>query len=233
MKIAICDDNHIERSYIKEMINDMSLKSEVTISDFDNGTELINSHNINHYNIILMDVDMPERTGVEIGKLLRLSDSKTILIFITSFPQYAIEAYDCNAFHYILKPVNKTKFEQVLNKAIQTILTSVATIQLHTQKGIQVINVSEIYYVEYLDRKMVYHTKNDSISVKDSVTNILDMLLQYGFCQTHRAFIVNMSKIKKIIPNEAVLDNGKSVMISFRKQKEVERIFTKFLKETI
>jgi DNA-binding LytR/AlgR family response regulator len=233
MRIAICDDNSQERIMIKRMIKSIPLTKNIAVSDFENGTELLNAHSINHYNIIFMDVDMPDRTGIEIGKQLRKNDANTILIFITSYPQYAIEAYDCDAFHYLLKPLEKSKFEQVLNKAVHKITILNAKIMLNTQNGIHAIPVQDICYVECLRHKLIYYTVHGNYTVRDSLSNALEVLLPYGFCQTHQGFIANLSKIQRITTNEAILVNGMSVMISVRRQKEVEQIFTNYLERTL
>lgn len=233
MKIAICDDNNAERLAIKQMIKSNPVCQNVSISDFADGTTLLNTHSAEHYDIIFMDVDMPNRTGIEIGRQLRQNDANTILIFVTSYPQYAIEAYDCDAFHYLLKPINKEKFEQTLHKAVNKYATLNARVSLDTKNGMIVTNVSDIFYVECLHHKLIYYTTEGSYTVRDSLSNALNMLLPHGFCQTHQGFIVNMNKIKKITSNEAILVNGMSVMISVRRQKEVERIFTNYLEKNL
>lgn len=233
MKIAICDDNSQDRIMIKKMIKSIPSVKDIDVSVFENGAELLNAHSINHYNIIFMDVDMPDQTGIEIGKQLRQNDTGTILIFITGYPQYAIEAYDCNAFHYLLKPLDKCKLEQTVNKAINKILILNARITLNTQGGIYAIPVQDIYYVECFCHKLIYYTARGNYTVRGSLSGASGILSPYGFCQTHQGFIVNLNKIQRITSNEAILVNGMSVMISVRRQKQVEQIFTDYLEKML
>ena len=115
IQIAICDDNIYDCNSIENMLKMNPFYKKATVIKFVNGTELLNSHKKNNFDIILLDVDMPEHSGIEIGKYLRQNDTETILIFVTNYPQYAIEGYDCNAFHYLLKPINEAKFNNVIN----------------------------------------------------------------------------------------------------------------------
>lgn len=233
MRIAICDDDYIECDTIKKLITSMPVCRNTVVDVFSDGDLLIKEHGVESYDIIYMDVDMPGRTGIEIGNQLCQSETHTILIFITSYPQYAIEAYDCNAFHYLIKPVNKDKFEQVLMKAVNKYNMLHASIKLETRKGINMLPVSDICYVECMQKNLIYYTTHGNYTVRDTLSNALDILLPHGFCQTHQGYIVNMNKIQRITTNQAILTNGMSVMISVRRQKEVERTFTNYLEKTL
>lgn len=156
MKIAICDDDNLERKTIKEMIKCTPVCRNAIVDGFENGEVLLKAHGIAHYDIIYMDVNMPDRTGIEIGDQLRKNDSNAILIFVTNYPQYAIEAYDCNAFHYLIKPVNNDKFEQILSKAVNKYNTLHANIKLETRKGLYMLSVSDICYVECMQKNLIY-----------------------------------------------------------------------------
>lgn len=233
MRIAICDDDRAERTAVRQMIGEVSVAKTAVIDDFEDGNLLLKAQGVKPYDIIFMDVDMPERTGIEIGKQLRMNDSGTILIFVTGYPQYAIEAYDCDAFHYLLKPLHFEKFEQILLKAVNKYNTLHARITLETSNGIIVLPDHEICYVECMRKNLIYHTSDGSYTVRDTLSNAMTVLLPHGFCQTHQGFIVNLNMIRKISTNEALLTNGMKVMISVRRQKEVERIFTDFLEKTL
>ena len=233
MRIAICDDDNFERDAIKRMVGNISICKTATISGFADGSTLLKAHGIEPFDIILLDVDMPDRTGIEIGNHLRKSDSASILIFVTSYPQYAIEAYDCDAFHYLLKPINRVKFEQVLTKAVNHYNTMHASVRLETRNGIYVIPVNDIYYIECLRKNLIYYTAQQRYTVRDTLSNAMSKLHPYGFCQTHQGYIVNMSKIKRIAANEVTLLDNTTVMISVRRQKEVEQTFTYYLERNL
>ena len=233
MRIAICDDDKFERDAIKQMVDNISICKTATILGFADGSTLLKAHGIEPFDIILLDVDMPDRTGIEIGNHLRKSDSKSILIFVTSYPQYAIEAYDCDAFHYLLKPINRDKFEQVLTKAVNRYNTINASVRLETRNGICVVPVNDIYYIECLRKNLIYYTAQQRYTVRDTLSNAMSKLHPYGFCQTHQGYIVNMSKIKRITANEVTLLDNTTVMISVRRQKEVEQTFTNYLERNL
>lgn len=233
MRIAICDDYKQECESIKNMIHSLYVCQNATVDSFENGNTILRAHSAKRYDIILMDVDMPNRTGIEIGKQIRINDSDTILIFVTSYPQYAIEAFDCDAFHYLIKPVCQDKFEQVLTKAINKYNTLHASITIENRDGIRVLPVSDILYVECLRKNLIYYTTQTRYTVRDTLSNAMKTLQPYGFCQTHQGYIVNMSKIKRITTNEVTLLDNTTVMISVRRQKEVEQTFMNYLERNL
>lgn len=234
MKIAICDDNMNDRDLIENMLKDNPFYRKATVFKFENGTELLNSHNKNHFNIILLDVDMPGYSGLEIGSLLRQKDIDTILIFITNYPQYAIDAYDCNAYHYLLKPIDKTKFDSVINKAIRTLLIQKAKIDLKIQEETIIVSLSDIYYIESSKlHKVTYHTTYGKHTVRDTLSSIIDRISHFGFYQVQRGIIVNLNKISKITKEEIIFNNGMTTEISPRKLKEIELVFTDYLEKTL
>lgn len=234
IKIAICDDNIYDCNSIENMLKMNPFYKKATVIKFVNGTELLNSHKKNNFDIILLDVDMPEHSGIEIGKYLRQNDTETILIFVTNYPQYAIEGYDCNAFHYLLKPINEAKFNNVINKAIRKKLVYKAKIKL-TINGINyVVKIQDIYYIEASQyHKITYYTDNGGYTVRGTLSEALDKFSHFGFFQIHKAFIVNLNKVTRIANKEIIFDNKKTAPISDRRLKEVELVFTEYLEMTL
>lgn len=80
---------------------------------------------------------------------------------------------------------------------------------------------------------MIYYTTQTRYTVRDTLSNAMKMLQPYGFCQTHQGYIVNMSKIKRITTNEVTLLDNTTVMISVRRQKEVEQTFMNYLERNL
>lgn len=121
MNIAICDDSAQARNDILFHIKCNGIDtSRVERTQYDSAEVLLDSYfHGKRYDIIFLDVEMNGISGVDAGIKIRKYDSKVIIIFISSYPKYAIPAYDCEAFYFIVKPIDSNKFTRVMNKAIE------------------------------------------------------------------------------------------------------------------
>ena len=232
-KLAICDDSARDAEYLRRLCNGFKENAELSVSAFSNGADLLSEHTRVIFDIVLLDVDMPGDNGLEIGKALRAISAQTVIIFVTSYPQYAIEAYDCEAFHYLLKPCNEQKLYQVINRAISKLRVTKKYHLIKTQKMTVKLKISEIYYVECCRKHIIYHTPNDSFDTIGTLSETYDLLKEYGFFQVHQGYLVNFEKIKCFSKNDIILDNDRAVMMSVRKKKETLIAYSRYLEKSI
>lgn len=230
MKIAICDDSLEDRLRIKNLCHKAHLIDNVEYKLFDSGKTLLETIKSGEkFDIVFLDIDMPEINGIETGKILNRISPLAIIIFITSYPEYAVESYDCQAFHYFLKPFDDTRFFTVFERALNRlgIIHQYHVIKRH---GLPIkILISDIYYIEYSRKHVIYHMKNESIEVVDNLSNVYDQLSPYGFIQIHQGYIVNMDKISKLTKDTVILQNSCEVPMSVRKKQYVVIEYSKYL----
>ena len=113
MRIAICDDEKNIRELIRNKVTRQYPEAEIVF--FSSGEELLLSDC--QIDILFLDIQMSGRNGMEIAKELRLKDKNVIIIFVTAVEEYVFHAFDVGAFHYIVKPIDDTKFTDVLHRA--------------------------------------------------------------------------------------------------------------------
>ena len=120
MKIAICDDNPTERTALKSRLDATGELSGAEYRFFDDGDELIREYEKGErYDLVLLDVEMEKVDGIDTGNYISSVDGDAMIIFVTSYPQYALDAFDCNAFHYLLKSSDDDRFNSVIHRALQ------------------------------------------------------------------------------------------------------------------
>ena len=90
--------------------------TEFSLKRFFNGQELLKY--VESFDIVFLDIKMPEINGMELAKQMRENRRESIIVFVTSAEEYVFEAYDVEAFHFLLKPVNENKLKNVLKKAV-------------------------------------------------------------------------------------------------------------------
>ncbi|MCI8326295.1 MAG: response regulator, partial [Lachnospiraceae bacterium] len=117
--IAVCDDVVLECADLAKRVENILEKKRVPAlyRQFYTGKDLLNAKET--FDIIFLDIRMPEISGMDLAKLLREKMSGNLLIFVTSFQEYVFEAYEVEAFRYLVKPIAQKKLDQVLEQAIE------------------------------------------------------------------------------------------------------------------
>lgn len=231
MNIAICDDNKEHINILKNFIikNDF-IRENGRIAMFASGTEL-QSNLRSFFDVFFLDIDMPGINGIELGKLIRNENSNAFIVFVTSYPQYALEAFDCEAFHYLLKPINESKAMHVLNSLVHKYRRKNKYHLIRIKNQTIRIHAKDIYYIEYCRRHVIYHLKNMEYETVGRFSDVYEDLKDFGFYQIHQGYIVNMDKIIGFDKYSALLKDNKSVMISVRKRAEVLMAYAKYVEE--
>lgn len=213
MRIGVCDDEKNIRELISNKIKKEYPNSEIVF--FKSGEELLlESKDID---ILLLDIQMPGRNGIEIARELRKKNKKTILIFVTAMEDYVFEAFDVNAFNYIVKPFNDNKFMDVLNKAINEYNSSGETEQetryvMVSNKGMHTkVKLDEIIYAEVFNRKVVIHKIDEEIEYYGKMSE-LEALVGESFFRSHRAYLINFKYVEKYDAKTIYMEKGKVLM---------------------
>lgn len=230
MKIAICDDSLQDRIKLENICKNSNITDNISCNQFSSGKELLDvlAKNIT-FDVVFLDVDMPGINGIETGKILRKTNKNIIIIFVTSYPEFALDAYECEAFHYLVKPCNPEKVRQVLQKAMYR-LGLIYKYHIIKHRGTSIkIPISDIYYIECYHKHIIYHLKDQQIEVTDKLSNVYDSLSKFGFYQVHQGFIVNFEKVKEILKNTVILEDNRSVMLRVRKRSDVLLTYTMYL----
>lgn len=234
IRIAICDDDKTYCEKLKQRICETNLFVNPQFHCFDNGVDLLKEYQKGtRYDFVFLDIDMPQVTGIELGKKINVKDPDAIIIFVTSYSQYAIEAFDCHAFNYLLKDADDNRFDFVLLKAIKSYQKAHKSILITTKDGAFRIEISRIYYVECCQKHIIFHLKERQFSTKQTLREVYGLLAQHDFCQVHQGYIVNWEKAVSISAKNVVLDNGEKVMISVRKYREVLSSYSEYVKRSM
>lgn len=232
MRIAICDDCKTDVLTLSELILSHPKIKEEDVRLFYTGEKVLSSLKGGEvFDIIFLDVDMPGINGIELGMKIREITQDTYIVFATNYSEYAIDAYDCEAFHYLLKPLVPGKVKKVLDSLIRAYQKSHAEYSIKTKSGYVNIPLINLYYVECFKKHLIFHMKDKTIEVPGKLSDAYKFLTDYDFCQVHQGYIVNMRKIINMDKLGIYLDNEKIVPISQRKKAEVLARYAEYLGE--
>ncbi|MDR6369871.1 DNA-binding LytR/AlgR family response regulator [Chryseobacterium bernardetii] len=217
MKALIVDDNDIARTtlaHLAKQIPDLSI-----VSEFSNAIEAYHYLQSNSVDLIFLDIEMPEMTGIELTKTL--SGKETIIIFTTSKKEYALEAFDLNISDYLLKPIMPVRFLQAVSKA-QTILESrKENVEVTRDEFLFVrdsnitrrLKLDDIFYAEAMGDYVKFYTKEKMFAIHGKMKTAEERLPKDHFIRVHRSYIVSVGKIDTL-QDGGIMINGKFIPVA-------------------
>ena len=232
MKIAICDDNEEIRIEIAELIKEQC--PEAAVYHFSSGEGILGSPN--EYDIIFLDIAMGGLSGLEAAGLLRerqekIGGKKSIIIFVTAFKEHMPEAFDVNAFHYLVKPPDREKLARVLERALKeaNFAESTECIVIKSFGKQQKLFLHDIYYIESSNHKVVLCLKDGAFSCYAKIRD-LEAELGDQFFRVHKGYLVNLAYVEGYSKTELTLTNGEKLLISKYKYQDFVKAYLRFVK---
>lgn len=228
--IAICEDEkHILenlRKKVEEYIDKKQLAA--TIQVYLSGEELLKEKSF--FDIVLLDMKLPGISGLETAEQL---SRKSSIIFITSYKEYALDAFDMEAVHYLLKPVTDERLYLALDRAVKRSEQADNKVLTLVKAGeTRIIRIRDILYCEVFNHNVCIHAVQDTYDYSGTL-DMLEKELDERFFRCHRSFIVNMSYIAGREKGMAMLSNGDRILISRRRQAEFMKALLKFFKKEV
>ena len=218
LSIAVCDDEIIACSNMAARIRNImeQMKAPCLIHQFNSGQELLQAPE--RFDMVFLDIIMRDLDGMSAAQLLRTKSPDTILIFISSSREYVFDAYDVEAFQYLLKPIDVGKLRRVLQKAVsktETHSSEYMVISIERQK--KKLYLDDICYFEIRGRKIDIHKTDDILTYYEQI-GILEKNLQgKGFFRCHKSYLINLRHVDTYNRQEVTLDNGEKIMIAKRR----------------
>ncbi len=206
------------------------------------------------YDLVFLDINFPVRNGIDLGKEILEMKSEPLIIYITAHQEYALQAFKVQALDYILKPIDPKEFDKAIKrvKRIMQIKAQggipaeeddngegreykgqwITKISAELNGKIQLVDADEIYYA-YVDNNIVYiKRRNDTLMTKYTLSSLEDKLDKLSFFRVSRSHLVNLNKIKQILPffkgSCYLIMSDKEeneVPVSRRQAKELKKIF--------
>ena len=229
MKIAVCDD---EKSMLEQM--EENLKEFETLFQIDcytSGEALLDSGI--YYDLIFLDIDMPGLGGIETARQLRQYDKKVKIVYVTSYREYGAQAFSVHAFSYMVKPVKTEALYHILEEAFEYSREGEIPVRVEfdTLQGSAVLDVKDIFYFEFVSRKIRICIKGGELMMKGRITDILYKMQDYGFEMPHKSYVVNLYHIKSVVGNDIYMTNGDKVMLSQKKAASFRQILCEYIEK--
>ena len=161
--IAICDDSTTDLDYISVLVTDWAKVSgnTVNIKAFPSAEAFLFTYEDDkNFDILLLDIEMGGMDGVQLAKEVRRDNETIQIVFITGYSDYVTEGYEVSALHYLMKPVQKEKLFEVLERAVQKIKKNERVLMLELSGEMVCIPFYEIRYLEVCQNYVTIHGIN-------------------------------------------------------------------------
>lgn len=250
MKIIIIDDESKARRLLTNILTDI-YKDQVELFEASNLPQGVSLIRENKPDIVLLDIQMPKYSGLEITQFFAHEEIGFQIIFTTAHNQYALEAFRASATDYLLKPIDHDELERAINKAIfngknqsevkrlerleQAFLKlSLNKIALEIPKGFLFVSHDEIILLEADGMyTKVYLSKQRTELICKPLKHFVDQLVNDKlFYRPHRSYLINLKHIKEVKKGDGfyiVMQNDKLVKIARDKKDAflqlIERVF--------
>ncbi|MEZ3491521.1 MAG: LytTR family DNA-binding domain-containing protein [Lachnospiraceae bacterium] len=233
MRIAVCDDDRAIREELSRLIQKQV--SEVDIVEYQSGEELINAKG--NFDIYFLDIEMGKVSGMDIARRIREHEEsgrqRSIIIFVTGYREYMEAAFDVNAFHYLIKPIDAEKFAEVFNRAWKEMSASLEQTKKHimvkSSGTQQKLLLKDIYYIESGNKKVIFHTTKGTLEVYGKMEE-LENGLGSTFYRCHRCYLVNMEKISAYSADNIQVTNGDNLLLARKKYSDFIKTYMRYVK---
>ena len=222
LRIAICDDEEKQLCQAAAMLN-AYLRSRPGLHGHvetfrSGGTLLERAEDTEGFDLYVLDILMPELSGIDTGRRLRALGQGGEIVYLTSSNDFAADSYDVHAFFYLLKPVGEAKLFQVLDGAVEKLnRRRSSAVVVTTRDGPRRILLERIRYVERVGRCMRYYCTDatiDSQTIRVSFREAAASLLaDQRFYLCGASFVLNFQHVTGVNGQTALLDNGQAVSL--------------------
>lgn len=218
VSIAVCDDELLECLHLSARIQSLmeEMRISYSIEQFSSGKALLKS--LERFDMIFLDILMEEMDGMETARRCRELAFKKILIFLSSSRSYVFDAYDVEAFYYLVKPVSDEKLRNVLKRAVEKErYSSRDYIIVSQERQKRKLFLDSVWYFEIRGRQIDVHQEQGSFTYYEQM-GILEKLLEgKGFFRCHKGYLINLKYVEGYNRREVILENGERIIIARRR----------------
>jgi two-component system, LytTR family, response regulator LytT len=208
LRVLIVDDESPSREemrFLLKQIDSVDIAGEAS-----NGSEVITKISAENIDLVFLDIHMPGVSGLDISRIVGRIKNRPLIVFATAFDTHALEAFDCEAFDYILKPFTIERVKKVVERAAafldmrtaeqKTVQTGDKKIPLYCDERIIPTSPKHIIFAKCCNEKLLVQTMQGRYTSRLTMAELEERLCPYGFIRTHRSSLVNTNHVLEVIP---------------------------------
>lgn len=237
-RIAVCDNEPADLTRLTAMTRRCLAKHPEmcgSVVGYQSPSDLIEALKIEHFNAYLLDILMPEVDGLQLARKIRSVDDSAPIIYTTSSPEHALQAYGVHALRYLMKPVNSRELTSALLLAFELQNKRPRhTVLIKQPHGSLSVVAEDIMYVENAartatytmwDGRQLYSTRNTG-TFEELMAPIVAVA---PFVQPHKSYFVNMAYIRSIQTGQLVMDDGAEIPLNRKRVMDVRTAYLAYI----
>ena len=218
LTVLIADDEPLACRRLCSMLSERD--DVLVIAECGNGTETISQIKQLGPDLVFLDIQMPELNGFQVVEAM-MGNSQPVIVFVTAYSDYAIDAFEVEALDYLVKPVSAERLDKSIERAKTKIVCKLEQIKheqvinaleqarsdryierLAVKSGekVQLVRVGQINYIESAGNYVYIHTSDQKFLLRESMKRLEEKLDPNLFARVHRSTIVNLDCIESLEP---------------------------------
>ena len=233
IRIAICDDEPIALRSIQDYIERAFHGHDIAIECFESGTALrANIMESACFDVIFLDINMPDVNGIFLAKHLRPLIGECLLIFVSSQEDAVFESFSASPFRFL----RKSRIEEEMPQIARDVLLALqekspeGIVLRHNQSFLR-LNPYRVLYLESNGKVQTIHLNDRTIEVNYRLKELEEMFRPFGFLKPHNSYLVNYRFISSIRQTDIYMDNGERLPVSKHRLKEMKQLYLAYISE--
>ncbi|MCM1467995.1 MAG: LytTR family DNA-binding domain-containing protein [Alistipes sp.] len=232
LSIAVCDDEEYMLDELEKNARGYfnAQNTKVKIVRFSGGEDLLKSKE--PIDILFLDIQMEKMDGMETARRLRGADFKGYIIFVTILKELVFQAFEVQAFDYLLKPITQNSFDKVMDRLLSVMNDEKDKMLLiHIGNESRLISFNDIVYCEVIDRKIYLHLNSaETVAYYEKIEK-LETKLDRRFFKCHRSYLINLRYLQSFKNGAAYMNTGETIPVSRLRNKEFADVVLRYMSE--
>lgn len=228
MKLYLCDDELKIREEISEVVSNALPEAEVCC--FSDGKNLLKQLNREPCDILLLDIDMPELSGMDVAEQLVKLPQKPLLIFVTNHDELVYESFRYHPFGFVRKQFLEQELDKVLKDCMAELEQGKQHFNFRTEGKEVCLPLAELFFFESEGNYLKVYAKGAQYRFRSTITAVEAALKKDGFLRLHKGFLVNQSAIRLFGTEEVELTDGRTLPVGKTYAEEAKQQFMRYLR---
>ena len=213
LRICICDDDAAARAQLEELVGQYFNGRAFLLTTHSGYTDFLTAKQ--HLDLLLMDIDLGDGSGIELAKGVKYADSSTCVIFVTAHPEYVEESFEAEPVYFLVKPIRSDSFQRAMDRAMARLTEARQESKLAVtfQNRVSTVALRDIMYIEFSVRSATIHTGSQPLRTYEKLSS-LQQRVDSRFIQCHKSYLVNMDYVVGLQGNMLELCNGVQIPVS-------------------
>ena len=233
IKFAICDDESLAAQALAgHLAGYMEEHSTAaySVSSFSGGRALLESGG--GFDVIFLDIQMEQPDGMETARLLRQRGDRSLLIFVTVLKELVFDAFQVEAYDYLLKPLDNARFKRTLDRVLLCLEQRTRPdIVIQRGTGCEVVLLTGIVYCEVLGRKIYLHKQDGTVIDYYGRLEALEQRVDGRFFKCHRSYLVNLDYVCGCQAGQVLLPRGERIPVSRLRERDLTQALLRYMRE--